>query len=342
MRSLMMRLSLILAGVLLASPALAAGPYAKFSVGNWAGGAFTNNQTGDFSHCAVSASYKSGVTMHASLNSAYGWNLGFSNRAWGLKPGAEVPMEMIFDRNDTVRINAKAVQAQLVVVVMPANSNIVRAFRGAEFLEANMLGARYTFRLTSTAEIMPALLDCVKANANLKVAPGTPGPVPGSGTTTAAAATDPAIQLEAVTLATNFLLKTQLPEPKVLSGPEAPSGIGSNGAGWQAKGATGLVRVLANPNQKDVDVAAAVSAADARGCQGRFASGRTSDMVEGASVLRGFSSCENGGDTKYSEFYVLPRKQGGFVMFSVVAMGDGSLHQQRRADFQRAALTSVQ
>jgi hypothetical protein len=68
MRSLMMRLSLILAGVLLASPALAAGPYAKFSVGNWAGGAFTNNQTGDFSHCAVSASYKSGVTMHASLN----------------------------------------------------------------------------------------------------------------------------------------------------------------------------------------------------------------------------------------------------------------------------------
>ena len=80
----------------------------------------------------------------------------------------------------------------------------------------------------------------------------------------------------------------------------------------------------------------------ARGCQGRFASGRTTDTVEGASVLRGFSSCENGGDTKYSEFYVLPRKQGGFVMFSVVTTGDGSLHQQRRTDFQRAALTSVQ
>lgn len=340
MRSLMMRLSLILAGALLASPVLAAGPYAKFSVGNWAGGAFTNNQTGDFSHCAVSASYKSGVTMHASLNSSYGWNLGFSNRAWGLKPGDTVPMELAFDRNDIVRINAKAVQPQLVVVTMPANSNIVRAFRGAEFLEANMLGARYTFRLTATADIMPALLDCVKANANLKVAPGTPAPAQDGRTTTAA--TDPSLQLEAVTLATNFLLKTQLPEPKVLSGPEAPSGIGNNGAGWQAKGATGLVRVLANPNQKDVDVAAMVSAADARGCQGRFASGRTTDTVEGSSVLRGFSSCENGGDAKYSEFYVLPRRQGGFVMFSVVTTGDGSLHQQRRTDFQRAALTSVQ
>lgn len=334
-----MRPSLVLAGMLLASPALAAGPFAKFSVGNWAGGAFTNNDTGQFSHCAVSASYKSGVTMHVSVNGNYGWNLGFSNRAWGLKPGSEVPLEMVFDRNDIVRITAKAVQAQLVVVTMPANSNIVRAFRGAEFLETGMLGARYTFRLTSTAEVMPALVDCVKANANLKVAPGTP--TPGSGTTTSVAA-DPSIQLEAVTLATNFLLKTQLPEPKVLSGSEAPSGIGNNGVGWRARGATGVVRILANPNQKDVDVAAAVSAADARGCQGRFASGRTTDQVEGGAVLRGFSSCENGGDARYSEYYVLPRKQGGFVMFSVVTTGDGMLHQQRRADFQRAALTSMQ
>jgi len=335
-----MRVSLVLAGALLAFPALAAGPYAKFSVGNWSGGAFTNNQTGAFSHCAVSASYKSGVSMHASLNGNYGWNLGFSNRAWGLTPGAEVPMEMVFDRNDTVRINAKAAQPQLVVVTMPANSDIVRAFRGAEFLEATMLGARYTFRLTSTADIMPALLDCVKANAGVKVAPGTPAPAQGSGTTTAAA--DPAIQLEAVTLATNFLLKTQLPDSKVLSGPDAPAGIGGNGAGWRAKGATGVVRVLANPTVKDVDVAAAVSAADARNCQGRFASGRTTDTVEGGSVLRGFSSCENGGNARYSEFYVLPRKRGGFAMFSVVTTGDGSLHEQRRGDFQRAALTSVQ
>lgn len=335
-----MRPSLVLAGVLLASPALAAGPFAKFSVGNWAGGAFTNNDTGQFSHCAVSAGYKSGVTMHVSVNGNYGWNLGFSNRAWGLKPGSDVPMEMVFDRNDTVRITARAVQPQLVVVTMPANSDIVRAFRGAQFLEAGMLGARYTFRLTSTAEVMPALVDCVKANANLKVAPGTPAPAQGGGTTTVTA--DPSVQLEAVTLATNFLLKAQLPEPRVLSGSEAPASIGTNGVGWRARGATGVVRVLANPNQKDVDVAAAVSAADARGCQGRFASGRTTDQVEGGAVLRGFSSCENGGDARYSEYYVLPRKQGGFVMFSVVTTGDGMLHQQRRTDFQRAALTSVQ
>lgn len=248
-------------------------------------------------------------------------------------------MELVFGRNDIVRIGAKAVQPQLVVVTMPANSDIVRAFRGAEFLEANMLGARYSFRLTSTAEVMPALVDCVKTNANLKVAPGTPAP---GGNTPAVAGHDPSLQLEAVTLATNFLLRTQLPEPKVLSGSEAPSGVGANAVGWRASGATGIVRIMPGANLKDVDVAAAVASSDARGCRGWFASGRTTDNIEGGSVLRGFSSCENGGDARYSEYYVLPRKQGGFVMFSVVSSGDGSLHQQRRADFQKAALTSVQ
>jgi hypothetical protein len=33
----------------------ARGPYGTISVGNWKGGAFTNDQTGEFSHCAATA-----------------------------------------------------------------------------------------------------------------------------------------------------------------------------------------------------------------------------------------------------------------------------------------------
>jgi hypothetical protein len=336
-----MRASIVLAGMLLAAPALAAGPFGAFSVENWKGGAFTNNQTGRFSHCALSASYKSGVVMHASVNANLGWSLGFSNRAWGLKPGSSVAMTMVFDRNDTVRINATAVQPQLVVVQMPPNSDIVRAFRGAQFLEINMLGARYTFRLTSTSRIMPALVECVNANRNLAVAPGTTGPqgaAPPGGT----AAANPALQLEAVTLATNFLLRTQLPDSRVLGGSETPAGLGTNGVAWTAANATGVVRVLGSGTGRDIDVAAAVSAADSRRCTGKFASGRTTDTIEERSLLRGFSSCEVDGRTRYSEYYVIPRKQGGFAMFSVVTSGDSALHQERRATFQRAALTAAQ
>jgi len=31
--------------------------------GNWKGGAYTNNRTGRFSHCAASVKYKSGILL---------------------------------------------------------------------------------------------------------------------------------------------------------------------------------------------------------------------------------------------------------------------------------------
>ncbi len=329
-----MRLPILLAAALLSSPAMADGPFSRFSVGNWAGGAFTNSESGQFSHCAVSASYKSGVTMHASVTAAFGWNLGFSNPNWTLKVGDTIPLELVFDRSDVVRIDGKALQPKLVVISMPANSGIIRAFRGAQYLEASALGSRYTFVLTSTSRMLPALVDCVKQNANLKVAP--------SGNPPAVAANDPALQLEAVTLATNFLLASQLPEPKVLNGSEAPAGLGSGAAAWRAAGATGVVRIVrATPGQKSTDVAAIIVGNDARSCQDRFASGRTSEVVDGEAIMRGFSSCDDARGARYAEYYVLPRKQGGFAVFSIATAGASALLQDKRAVFQKAALTAL-
>jgi hypothetical protein len=51
----MKRWVVILAALLImlvaAGSAEARGPYGTISVGNWKGGAFTNDQTGEFSHC---------------------------------------------------------------------------------------------------------------------------------------------------------------------------------------------------------------------------------------------------------------------------------------------------
>jgi hypothetical protein len=61
------------------------------------------------------------------------------------------------------------------------------------------------------------------------------------------------------------------------------------------------MRVLATPaaaivppqeGVKALDVASPVVANDAKDCQGKFASGRTSELVESDVVFRGFSSCE--------------------------------------------------
>jgi len=67
-----------------AGAAQAAGPFRPFQLGLWSGGAFTNDQTGAFSHCAAGVSYASGITMHASVNRFYGWSFGVFSSAVGV------------------------------------------------------------------------------------------------------------------------------------------------------------------------------------------------------------------------------------------------------------------
>lgn len=64
-------------------------------------------------------------------------------------------------------------------------------------------------------------------------------------------------------------------------------------------------------------VAAAVANGQSENCKGKFASGRVSELVDCEVVFRGFSSCEDTNGHITSQFFVVPRRVGGFVVFSV-------------------------
>ena len=59
-RTVLVALSLLLA----ISGAQARGPYGSLNVGNWKGGAFTNDTNGEFTSCIAHAPYKSGITVY--------------------------------------------------------------------------------------------------------------------------------------------------------------------------------------------------------------------------------------------------------------------------------------
>ena len=67
-----------------ASMAHAAGPFGKIHVGNWSGGAFSDDNTGGFSHCAASSGFASGAILVVGQNAANSWLLGFASH--GLSP----------------------------------------------------------------------------------------------------------------------------------------------------------------------------------------------------------------------------------------------------------------
>lgn len=56
--------------VVFAGAAHAAGPFGSVSTGNWIGGAFSNDETGAFSHCAATAPYANGVSLVVGQNAA--------------------------------------------------------------------------------------------------------------------------------------------------------------------------------------------------------------------------------------------------------------------------------
>ena len=160
---------LIVASILLLAPgAQAAGPFGKIVVGNWTGGAFTNDTTGAFSHCAVNAGYRNGTRMFTSITADLKWLIGFAHPNWKLKQGSRLNLQLVFDRTARIEVTAEAKTPTFLTIAMPADSQLIGAFRQGHRLELVANDQRLTFALTSTGEMLPALVECAKQSASLR------------------------------------------------------------------------------------------------------------------------------------------------------------------------------
>ena len=77
--------------------ACAKGPYGNIHVGNWRGGAFTDDTTGTFSHCAATTTYGNGIILVVGQNAGNSWLLSFASPNFHLKQGETVPIDLTFD-----------------------------------------------------------------------------------------------------------------------------------------------------------------------------------------------------------------------------------------------------
>jgi hypothetical protein len=354
--------SALLSIVLSIAAAEARGPYGSIHVGNWQGGAYTNDQTGAFSHCAAGASYDSGIYFLVSVDQGAGWSLGFMHPKWSLTNNQAFQIALTFDGQRPFYVEGVTVGERLVRVPMPTDSSLIAQFRKAKAMTAFTQGQLFQFKLDQTAVLLPALVNCVAAvkqhgiaNAgdfSAKLAPRpvvatTTPPVGGSLKADAPQNASPEMQIEAIELASNFILKTTLRNPRVLNRAETPIAVASSGAAWSSDEAFGFVRIVP-PSEgiKGLDVASAVVANDAKACKGKFASGRISELVDSDVVFRGFSSCDDSDGARFSQYFIVSRKRGGFVLFSVVSNmkteeAKTVTKEEKLVDFRKAALVVV-
>lgn len=137
----------------------AAGPFGSVKVGSWIGGAFSNDETGAFSHCAATAPYANGVILVVGHNAAGIWSLAFASPSYRFKQGENAAIDVIFDGQEQARLFATANQPNMLTSVMPAN--VVRTFQKASLMVATSGRTVLNFDLTSTGPVIAALANCV-------------------------------------------------------------------------------------------------------------------------------------------------------------------------------------
>jgi S1-C subfamily serine protease len=136
----------------------AAGPFGNIHVGNWNGGAFTDDN-GAFSHCAATATYGNGNILVVGQNAANSWLLSFANPSFRLTKGSTSPIDVTFDGQSQARLFATANSDIMLTAVLPPN--VARTFQKASLMVAVSGSTALNFNLTSTGPLLGAVANCV-------------------------------------------------------------------------------------------------------------------------------------------------------------------------------------
>ncbi|MDA9432997.1 S1C family serine protease [Bradyrhizobium sp. CCBAU 51627] len=145
--------------VCLVGAADAKGPFGTVNVGGWVGGAFSNDETGAFSHCAATAPYANGVILVVSQNAAGIWSLAFASPSYHFNKDENAAIDVTFDGREQARLYATAYRPDMLTAVMPLN--VVHTFQKASLMVATAGHAVLNFDLRSTGPAISALANCV-------------------------------------------------------------------------------------------------------------------------------------------------------------------------------------
>ena len=329
--------------------AYAAGPINIFSIGNWVGGAYTNDASGDFSHCVVSTPYLNGVTFLVARTKDSQWNIGLVNKMWAFKLNEQTSIRFLFDGKESVEAVSLANAPDTLYFLNLPSSSFIKLFRNSQFLDVSIRGSFFKFKLDGTSKVLSALENCVSSSRlsvrSAPVGPQVPATLAASDIQQHASRGAGQHELEAVRMATNFLLRAEIRGAKLLNRHEIPINFSSYDAVWRSADLIGGVKILATDlSVKGIDVAASIVGEDSKDCRGKFASGRVSELVDSDVVFRGFSSCEESSGLRVSQYFIVPRRNSGFGLFSVSSSSKDRDIKIDKEDqlfkFRRAALVS--
>jgi hypothetical protein len=166
------RIGLALLAAVLSTAARAA-VVEEFKAEDWNGLAFTSDETGQFTHCSVYASYRNGSTLYISYETSDTWFFSVANESWKLSEGGSFAIKFKVDRGGQIEGTGTALGTTQIGLPVEADHPFVGQLQRGNELVISFQNQDYSFELSNSHKAMNAAQDCVQRH----VALGTHSPI---------------------------------------------------------------------------------------------------------------------------------------------------------------------
>jgi hypothetical protein len=148
-----------IAGAFWTSSTLAAGPFGTIHIGLWRGGAYTNDSTGAFSHCAAQSEHVNGVSLLIGQFADHTWSLGLGSSSANMTPGATFPIDIVFDGQTQFRVVGNAANSKLISAPLP--DAVANRMRKSHQMAASDSSGTFQFKIDAIEKLMSIVTYCV-------------------------------------------------------------------------------------------------------------------------------------------------------------------------------------
>jgi hypothetical protein len=155
----------------------------EFRAEDWSGMAFTNDETGAFSHCVVYAEYQNGATLYISYEVTESWFVSVTHNDWSLTEGVQYAISVEVDRRGETDGTAVALGPHQLGLSIAGDDPFIRQIRRGNLLTFTFRSIEYGFELSNSNRALNAAQDCVRRH----LAAGTRTPIVRPGTPAAPA-----------------------------------------------------------------------------------------------------------------------------------------------------------
>jgi hypothetical protein len=313
----------------------------QYQIAGWNAGAYSNDATGAFDHCAMSANYRSGTMLLFAVNSTYHWTIGFANPKWNLTSGSRYDLAMYVDGRGPINATATAIAVDQVEVPVDDDGPIFQKFRKGYRLTVYAAGDTFQFDLDGTSAGLASLVECTNRHLRQVNSPtqsnpfvaAAPPPPQGSGD----------FRAEATTVAANLLSLAGATGYHFLEPTERPKGLEDYDVVWQTPDYLGALNVLPMPDSGGTGaIVDAILSNDAKSCRGTYGSQRVPQSQNSVGEASAFSACKTADLTLVGYYTAFPRRAGGYYITYIITIGDDQKREAAEAldqDLRSAAFT---